>query len=159
LDLCTGSGIQAFKAAITCKSVVAIDINPRAIHWLSKSLALNEFSNIEVRLSDLYEKVKEYNFDYITANPPFVINWKTSQKFRDGGKYGDDVLTRILTGLPNYWTPGGYAQIVTFIYEFETRSQLDEIRVFAESHQLETLVLRSPSWDKFDLATSQYGGK
>jgi hypothetical protein len=27
--------------------------------------------------------------------------------------------------------------------------------VFAESHQLETLVLKSPSWDKFDLATTQ----
>ena len=132
LDLCTGSGIQAFRAAINCKSVIATDINPRVIHWLSKSLALNGINNIEVRLGDLYEEVKKNRFDYITANPPFVINWKTSQKFRDGGKYGDDVLTRILNGLPDHWNDGGYVQIVTFLYEFEARSQLDQIRVFAE---------------------------
>ena len=66
------------------------------------------------------------------------------------------MLTRILNGLPDYWNDGGYAQIVTILHEFEARSQLDEIRVFAESHQLETLVLKSPSWDKFELATTQY---
>jgi hypothetical protein len=156
LDLCTGSGIQAFRAATNCKSVIATDINPRVIHWLSKSLAFNEINNIEVRLGDLYEEVKNNRFDYITANPPFIINWKASEKFRDGGKYGDDVLIRILNGLPDYWNDGGYAQIVTFLYEFEARSQLDEIRKFAKSHQLETLVLKSPSWDKFELATAQH---
>jgi hypothetical protein len=159
LDLCTGSGIQALRAAINCKSVIATDINPRVIHWLSKSLALNGINNIEVRLGDLYEEVKKDRFDYITANPPFVINWKTSQKFRDGGKYGDDVLTCILNELPIHWNDGGYAQIVTFLYEFEGRSQLDKIRVFAEAHQLETLVLKSSSRDKFELAATQYAEK
>ena len=37
LDLCTGSGIQAFRAAINCKSVIATDINPQ-----SHSLAFEE---------------------------------------------------------------------------------------------------------------------
>jgi hypothetical protein len=67
------------------------------------------------------------------------------------------VLNRILNGLPHHWTDGGYAQIVTFLYEFEGRSQLDDIRVFAKSHQLETLVLKSASQDKFHLATTQRG--
>lgn len=159
LDLCTGSGIQAFKAATNCKFVIAADINPRVTHWLSISLALNRINNIEVRLGDLYEPVKKNKFDYITANPPFVITWETSKKFRDGGKYGDDVLTRILNGLPDYWSDGGYAQIVTFLHDFEGRSQLDDIRVFAKTHQLETLVLKSPSWDKFHLATTQHPEK
>ena len=159
LDLCTGSGIQAFRAAINCKSVIATDINPRVIHWLSKSLALNGINNIEARLGDLYEGVKKNSFDYITANPPFVINWKTSQKYRDGGKYGDDLLTRILNGLPDYWNDGGYAQIATFLHEFKARSQVEEIREFAKSHQLETLLLKSPSWDRFELATTQHAGE
>ena len=156
LDLCTGSGIQAFRAAANCKSVIATDINPRVIHWLWKSIALNGINNIEVRVSDLYEEVRNNKFDYITANPPYVITWETSEKFRDGGEYGDDVLARILNGLPGCWKDGGYAQIVTFLHEFKARSQLDEIRVFAELHQLQTLVLKSPSWDKFELATAQY---
>jgi methylase of polypeptide subunit release factors len=159
LDLCTGSGIQAFRAATSCKSVIATDVNPRVIHWLSMSLALNGINNIEVRLGDLYENVQRNRFDLITANPPFVINWKTSHKFRDGGKYGDDVLARILNELPDHWNDGGYAQIVTFLYEFEARSQLNEIRVFAQSRQLETLVLKSLSRDKFELAMSQYAEK
>src|SRR5262249_2917699 len=66
LDLCTGSGIQAFRAVINCKSVIATDINPRVIHWLSKSLALNGINNIEVRLGDLYEAVEKNRFDYIS---------------------------------------------------------------------------------------------
>ena len=81
---------------------------------------------------------------------------KLQKNIRDGGKFGDDVLTRILNGLPDYWNDGGYAQIVTFLHEFEARSQLDEIRVFAKSHQLETSVLRVQSRDKFDLATTRY---
>jgi methylase of polypeptide subunit release factors len=56
--------------------VIATDINPRVIHWLSMSLILNEINNIEIRLGDLYEPVKENKFDYIMANPPFVITRK-----------------------------------------------------------------------------------
>jgi hypothetical protein len=121
------------------------------------SLILNERNNVEVRLGDLYEAVEKNKFDCITANPPFVITARPSHKFRDGGEYGDDVLTRVLNGLPHYWTDGGFAQIVTFLYDFKGRSQSDDVRVFAESHQLETLVLKSPSLDKYHFATTQRG--
>jgi len=67
------------------------------------------------------------------------------------------VLTRVLNGLPHYWADGGFAQIVTFLYDFNGRSQFDDVRVFAESQQLETLVLKSPSLDRFHVASTQRG--
>jgi methylase of polypeptide subunit release factors len=102
LDLCTGSGIQALRAAAKSRSVIATDVNPRAVHWLSISLALNQINNVDIRLGNLYQPVQNNRFDYITANPPFVITREESERYLDGGTYGDDVWTRILHGLPDY---------------------------------------------------------
>lgn len=156
LDLCTGSGIQAVIAGQHAASVVAVDLNPRAVHFARLSLGLNGVGHAQVRLGDLYEAVPGESFDFITANPPFVINREKTQLFRDGGDDGLDTLRKVLDGLPGHLRVGGYAQIVTFLHEFEGQSQLEEIRAFAERHRLETLVFRSEAMDKYHLATSQF---
>ena len=74
LDLCTGSGIQAVMSAKHCNYVTAVDINPRAVHFGAMSLAINCLDNAEIRLADLYGGIEGKRFDFITANPPFVIN-------------------------------------------------------------------------------------
>jgi methylase of polypeptide subunit release factors len=156
LDLCTGSGIQAVLSAQHCNYVRAVDINPRAVRFAAMSLAISGLANAEIRLADLYEGIEGKKFDLITANPPFVINYKATQQFRDGGKHGDEVLWRILHGLPSHLNDGGFAQIVTFLHEFEDHSQLEQVRAFAETHQLETIVFTSPNFDKYQLALGQH---
>lgn len=155
LDLCTGSGIQAVMSGRHAGTVVAVDINPRAARCAAMSLALNRATGEDVRRGDLYEAVNEDTFDFITANPPFVINQVRTQLYRDGGPDGGDILRRILEGLPAHLAPSGYAQIVTLLHDFEDHSQLEEVRTFSAQHHLETLVLTSPPIDRYELATSQ----
>jgi methylase of polypeptide subunit release factors len=139
-----------------CDYVLALDINPRAVHFGAMSLAINGVSNAEIRLADLYDGIADRRFDYITANPPFVINQMPTQRFRDGGEYGDEILWRILQGLPFHLTDGGFAQIVTFVHEFRDFSQLEQVRAFAEIHQLQTLIFTSASFDSHELAIGQH---
>jgi methylase of polypeptide subunit release factors len=155
LDLCTGSGIQAVVAGRHAQEVVAVDINPRAARFAAMSLALNAVHRATVRLGDLYDAVAGETFDLITANPPFVINQVRTQLYRDGGVDGGHVLRKILHGLPTHLNDGGFAQIVTLLHDFEGGSQLEETRDIASRHHLETLVLTSPPFDKYELAISQ----
>ena len=107
LDLCTGSGIQAVMSAKHCNYVTAVDINPRAVHFGAMSVTINCLDNVEIRLADLYDGIEGKRFDLITANPPFVINAKPTEQFRDGGERGDNIFRRILQGLPAHLITGG----------------------------------------------------
>ena len=44
---------------------------------------------------------------------------------------------------------------MTFLHEFEDYSQIEQVRAFAETHQLETLIFTAASFDKFQLAIGQ----
>src|SRR5262249_42856977 len=50
----------------------------------------------------------------------------------------------------------GVAQIVTFLYEFEDSSQLKQVRAFAKTHQFDTIIFTSASFNNYDLAIGQH---
>jgi len=80
LDLCTGTGVIAIKAAqLGAKRVVAVDLNPEAV----KSARLNarklHLPQIDVREGSLFEPVTNELFDVITINPPY-INYEAADK-------------------------------------------------------------------------------
>jgi release factor glutamine methyltransferase len=73
LDLCTGTGIVALKAAQRGASkVVAVDLNPEA----AKNAKLNAekfgYDQIEVREGSLFEPIGDNTFDVIAINPPYT---------------------------------------------------------------------------------------
>ena len=73
LDLCTGTGIVAVKAAMSgARKVLAVDLNPEAV----KNAVLNAdkfgLSQIEVREGSLFEPVGKTSFDIIAINPPYT---------------------------------------------------------------------------------------
>ena len=113
LDLCTGSGIQSIVASKYSESVVAVDINPRAIRFARFNVQLNGVNNVKVLEGDLYEAVREKNFDTILANPPFVPSPDANMKFRDGGVNGENILSNIVHQAPKYLTDNGRLYIVT----------------------------------------------
>jgi carbamoyltransferase len=116
LDLCTGSGIQALLQSGNADTVVAVDINPRAVAVARMNAALNELANIEVREGDLYAPVRGERFDLIVANPPFVTSpYDTAPSFHAGGPTGDRVLRRILRGLADHLAAGGRAFAVAHV--------------------------------------------
>jgi hypothetical protein len=117
LDLCTGSGIHALLASAHSERVIAVDINERAARCTRFNARVSGAANVEVRVGDLLEPVKDEQFDLITANPPFVPSPVNTLAFRDGGRSGEDVQKRIIAGLPHHLAPGGIAQITTELGE------------------------------------------
>jgi len=142
LDLCTGSGVHALLASVHSKRVVAVDINPRAARCAHFNALVSGATNIEVAVGDLFQPVFGEYFDLITANPPFVPSPMDTIEYRDGGNSGEDVLGRIVNGLPQHLLPGGIAQIVTEMGEGDERILSDRLRVWLDDAPMDILILR-----------------
>jgi len=113
LDIGTGTGIQALIAAEKAKEVIGVDINKRAIKLAEDNANLNKISNVEFRISDLFEKVSE-KFDLIIFNPPYlpVSENDAIGKSWSGGKKGIEVIEGFLDSVGKYLKPSGRFQLV-----------------------------------------------
>jgi len=132
LDLCCGSGVQGLVASRYAGSVLAVDLNPRAVRFSRFNAQLNGIENYEARCGSLYEVAGEGSFDCILANPPFVPSPDGSLRFRDGGASGEDVLRAIVEGAPKRLRPGGRLCVVTDLvdvpsYPSKLRSWLGDL--------------------------------
>ena len=115
LDLCTGSGVHAILAARHSDSVIAVDLNPKALHYAALNAHLNGLSaKCQFVHGDLYQPVGEQTFDLITINPPFVPAPDPSMQIhRWGGETGEDFSSRAIAGLPRHLRPRGtFAMVV-----------------------------------------------
>jgi len=73
LDLCTGTGIVALKAAQRgANRVVAVDLNPEAVRNAMLNAEKFGYDQIEVREGSLFETVNSERFDVIAMNPPYT---------------------------------------------------------------------------------------
>ncbi len=142
LDLCTGSGIHALLAAAHTERVLAIDVNPRAARCARFNAQASGRTNLEVVVGDLFEAVGGERFDLITANPPFVPSPLHAVQFRDGGRSGEDVQKRIVSGLPHHLAPGGIAQIVTELGERNGEPLTNRLREWLGGAPIDIHVLR-----------------
>ena len=100
LDLGTGSGYQALRAAAHSQHVLATDRNPRAVTITRFNALLSRITNVEAAISDLFESIDGPRFDLIVANPPFVVSPDNSLQFRDSGLQGDEISERLMRGDP-----------------------------------------------------------
>ncbi|MCG2623522.1 methyltransferase [Arthrobacter sp. I2-34] len=129
LDLGTGCGIQAFHLLSHARHVTATDISVRALAFTRFNLLLNAGrlglvperlqERVSLRLGSLLEPVAGERFDLVVSNPPFVITPRSAAEtaadqftYRDGGLPGDDIVARLVAGLPGVLVPGGTAQLL-----------------------------------------------
>ncbi|MFH1211312.1 MAG: HemK2/MTQ2 family protein methyltransferase, partial [Candidatus Woesearchaeota archaeon] len=102
LDMGTGSGILAFEAAQYADSVLAADINSRAVAEIKKRIKKEKrkegIKNIEARESDLFSNIeKKEEFDLIIFNPPYLpSDKKYPDAALDGGRHGCELIIRFL---------------------------------------------------------------
>jgi hypothetical protein len=115
LDLGTGCGVQALHLAEHSNTVVATDVNERALRITRLNTALNGVDNVELRSGSLLEPVADERFDLIATNPPFVISPASGARlvYRDSGLPGDSVVEHIVRAAPAHLTDGGWCQILT----------------------------------------------
>ncbi len=113
LDLGTGCGVQALHLAGHAETVVATDVNERALAMTRLNAALNGV-RLDVRAGSLFAPVAGEQHDLVVTNPPFVVSPGTGERlvYRDSGLPGDEMVRRVLTGLPAHLAPGGRAQVL-----------------------------------------------
>ena len=111
LDLGTGSGVEALLAARHAQTVVATDINPRALEYAALSARLNGLS-IDLREGSLFDPVAGERFDLIVANPPFVVSPDTQLIYRDSSLPGDAICREVVRGAAAHLQPGGFATVL-----------------------------------------------
>lgn len=73
LDIGTGTGIVALKMRkLGASRVVGVDMNPRSVENAKENAKIMQLSNIEFKISDLFNNVQEEQFDVIAFNPPYT---------------------------------------------------------------------------------------
>jgi len=124
LDMGTGSGIQALTAASNAnvKSVLAVDINKKAIEYCRKNI---KNKKIIFKYSDLFSDVKE-KFDTIIFNPPYL----PADGFKIdisviGGKKGHETVERFLDEADDYLSEKGI--ILLLLSSLANQQKIDEI--------------------------------
>jgi release factor glutamine methyltransferase len=110
LDLCTGTGIVAVKAAQAgARKVIAVDLNPEAVKNAKLNAEKFGLSQIEVREGSLFEPVAKETFDIIAINPPYTGKKpanKTEICFWDED---NNTTRRFFEEYKNYLNPDGQA--------------------------------------------------
>jgi methylase of polypeptide subunit release factors len=155
LDLCAGTGVQALKAASLARSVVAVDVGPRAVALARANAALNGIKNVETRRGDLYSPVAGEQFDAIIVNPPFVSSPHRGPAYHSGGPFGDRVLRRAVAGFTKHLRPGGRAFAISHLALRRGDSLDERVRPWAAGFSGRVLVLLLESGSIVDLAAAQ----
>ena len=120
LDLCTGSGAIAVSIAKYSKNtkVIASDISKKALEVANKNVINNNVQNVKLLQSDMFENLKNYKFDFIVSNPPYIESNTIKNLSKevqnepelalDGGKDGLDFYRIILKEAYKYLNKNGY---------------------------------------------------
>jgi methylase of polypeptide subunit release factors len=112
LDLGTGSGILSLGASRYSDTVVATDLNARAVDCARFNARLNGIENIEVLEGDCFAPVAGRKFDLILSNPPFFITPQSDYMFCDNPMDLDGLCRRLVKEGPEYLNEGGYMQML-----------------------------------------------
>ncbi|MGW8881689.1 HemK2/MTQ2 family protein methyltransferase [Streptomyces mirabilis] len=117
LDLCTGSGALALRAAQMGGRVTAVDVARRAV-VTARLNALLHHRRITVRCGDLLSAVGKRCYDLVLCNPPYVPAPATGVPARgaprawDAGPDGRAVVDRVCEDAPAALRRGGVLLLV-----------------------------------------------
>lgn len=116
VDIGCGSGAGAMLVASACSraEVLAVDINPQALHLTAINSQLAGLDNVRTAQSDLLSDV-DGEFDLIVANPPYMMDSQERAYRHGGGKLGADLSERIVSVALERLAPGGSLVLYTGI--------------------------------------------
>lgn len=115
LDVGCGAGpggLVAAKHAGTPVDLVLADINPQALAYARANAELNAVGNAQCRQGDLYGAA-EGQFDFIVANPPYLVDPAGRVYRNGGGSLGTGLGERIVAEGMARLRPGGQLLLYT----------------------------------------------
>jgi release factor glutamine methyltransferase len=114
LEIGTGIGLAAVRAARAGARVIATDVVEAAVRCARENAALNGVADrVEVRLGDGFDPVRGLEFDLICTSPPQMPTPPDRERgdamaaADNGGRDGWSLLDRVITEAPAYLRPGG----------------------------------------------------
>jgi SAM-dependent methyltransferase len=161
LDLGTGSGVLAITASRFAGHVTAVDINPRALNFVSMNQALNRAANVTPLQSDLYAGVAGQTFDLILSNPPYNPSLgpaETRTLSLHGGPSGSEVLDAILHGLPSALAENGICQIVTRLFFQAGKTLFEQLSALLDPSMFNIFVMQTQPRPIFTLSNLEKTG-
>jgi SAM-dependent methyltransferase len=155
LDLGCGAGSCALLLAGHAATVVATDINPRAVVLAKVNAVLNGISNVDFREGDLFAPVKGETFDLIVSQPPWLAQPAGVEErvYLFGGARGDEISLRILRELPAYLTSRGRAVLLVEWPLLEGEALEDRIAAAVTQDDCNVLLMKFPARDLDDYCT------
>lgn len=119
LDMGTGCGILGVLAAKKAKTVVAVDVNPYAVHCAEMNAKLNNVRDkMDIRLGNLFESIRENEkFNLIIFNAPYIPSERSEQKSWigrawAGGPAGREVIDQFIAQATRYLIETGRILLV-----------------------------------------------
>jgi hypothetical protein len=152
LDLGTGSGLLAMSAAAHAETVVATDMNPRAIAFTRFNARLNRVANIECLTGDLFAPVAQQRFHLIVCNPPFVISPTQRFLFRDSGQRGDLFCRSLVPAALSHLESDGFFQFTANVAHRAGHSWKSDLEEWFTDLGCEVLVLTERTEDASEYA-------
>ncbi|MGA7669496.1 MAG: methyltransferase [Nitrolancea sp.] len=111
LDLGTGTGVGAITSARWAREVVAVDLNPIAVRCATANTIINGVDDrVSVLHSDLFDAVKNEQFDRILFNPPFYRG--TPRTLADLAWRSEDVIERFAGEVRQHLNDAGCALVI-----------------------------------------------
>jgi release factor glutamine methyltransferase len=114
LEIGTGIGLAAVRAARAGARVIATDVVEVAVRCARENAVLNGVADrVEVRLGDAFEPVRGLVFDLICTSPPQMPTPPDRERTDamaaadNGGRDGWSLLDRVIAGAPAHLQPGG----------------------------------------------------
>jgi hypothetical protein len=82
-------------------------------------------------------------YGLITANPPYnpEIDSAAGDDYHSGGESGEEILERIMAGIPRLLEPGGYAQVITLLIHREGDPLHERLRRWLDGGTFDVLLL------------------
>jgi release factor glutamine methyltransferase len=146
LDLCTGSGCIALALAkeFPDARIYGTDMSADALGYARENAELNSIKNITILKGDLFEPLRDMQFDMIVSNPPYIPGndikslqpeireWEPVAAL-DGGEDGLDYYRKIVSGVGDYLKENGILMLEIGI------GQSDSIRKMAEDEGFDNI--------------------
>ena len=114
LEIGTGIGLAAVRAARAGARVIATDVVEAAARCARENAVLNGVADlVDVRLGDGFEPVRGLAFDLICTSPPQMPTPPDRERpdavaaADNGGRDGWSLLDRVIAGAPAHLRPGG----------------------------------------------------
>lgn len=152
LDLGTGSGILSLGAAAFSDTVVATDLNERAVSCARFNAQLNGVQNIEVMAGDCFAPVAGRRFDLILSNPPFFITPQSDFLFCENSMELDGLCRKLVKESPAYLNEGGYMEMLCEWAQIQGQPWEERIAEWLEGTGCDAWVMKGLTQDPEEYA-------